>query len=213
MGKGMRTAVYIDGFNLYYGAVRKTSYKWLDLHRLCELVLPKSCQLTEIKYFTATVKSDDPEPNAHSRQKAYLKALTAHIPSLTIIQGHFLMVTAKGKPTDPALAAKYPVVEIVKPEEKGSDVNLAVQLLHDAWENRYDCAVVLSNDSDLAEAMRLARKDCGKTIGLMTPWRRRASKRLMQHSDFQRTIRKAAVARAQLPSPVPGTKIHKPPGW
>lgn len=48
-----------------------------------------------------------------------------------------------------------PVCRVWKNEEKGSDVNLAIHLLNDAWNNRFDVAVVVSNDSDLAEAMRL----------------------------------------------------------
>lgn len=53
------------------------------------------------------------------------------------------------------------MVNIIKTEEKGSDVNLAVHPLNDGWLDAYDCAVVVSNDSDLAEAMRLvkARKE------------------------------------------------------
>ena len=30
----MRTRVYVDAFNLYYGALRGTPYKWLDLDAL-----------------------------------------------------------------------------------------------------------------------------------------------------------------------------------
>tara|TARA_R110002072_G_scaffold29206_4_gene92759 strand:- start:564 stop:863 length:300 start_codon:yes stop_codon:yes gene_type:complete len=30
----MRTCVYVDGFNLYYGALKRTPYKWLDLAAL-----------------------------------------------------------------------------------------------------------------------------------------------------------------------------------
>lgn len=40
-------------------------------------------------------------------------------------------------------------VSVLKTEEKGSDVNLAVDLLHDCVQGLYDCVVVISNDSDL----------------------------------------------------------------
>ena len=36
----MRTSVYIDAFNLYYGAVKDTPYKWLDLQALCRVMIP-----------------------------------------------------------------------------------------------------------------------------------------------------------------------------
>ncbi|HVH69249.1 MAG TPA: hypothetical protein VM716_15380 [Gemmatimonadales bacterium] len=37
----MKTYVYVDGFNLYYGAVKGTPFKWLDIRQLCQLLLPK----------------------------------------------------------------------------------------------------------------------------------------------------------------------------
>ncbi len=57
----MDTYVYIDGFNLYYGALKGTQYKWLNLQKLCELVLPNN-KIAYIKYYTARVKDrpDDP---------------------------------------------------------------------------------------------------------------------------------------------------------
>jgi len=48
----IRTNVYIDGFNFYYGALRKTPYRWVNVRKLCELLLPKNT-VCEIKYFTA----------------------------------------------------------------------------------------------------------------------------------------------------------------
>ena len=62
------------------------------------------------------------------------------------------------------------IVEVIKMEEKGSDVNLSVHLLNDAWKDRYDCAVLVTNDSDMAEAMRLVKKGFyNKKLGLITP--------------------------------------------
>ncbi len=50
-----RTIVYVDGFNLYYGSLRKTIYKWLDLRAFFSNLLGKQHNITEIKYFTAHV--------------------------------------------------------------------------------------------------------------------------------------------------------------
>ena len=57
----IKTSVYVDGFNLYYGAVKDTSYKWLDISRMCQLLLPKH-QITRIKYFTARVSARSGDP-------------------------------------------------------------------------------------------------------------------------------------------------------
>ena len=106
-----------------------------------------------------------------------------------------------------------PTVEVIRTEEKGSDVNLAVHLLNDSWLDAYDCAAVVSNDSDLAEAMRLVRHHHGKPIGLITPGTGRPSRQLLIHADFSRHIRPHALRRSQLPDPIPGTTIRKPPRW
>ena len=55
------TYVYVDGFNLYYGAVKDKPYRWLNIRRLCELLLPHHTIQT-IKYFKGTIKSDQPLP-------------------------------------------------------------------------------------------------------------------------------------------------------
>lgn len=133
-----------------------------------------------------------------------------YIPELSILYGHFLETKLLCRPVNP----KYgKLIEVFRTEEKGSDVNLAVHLVNDANNDIYDCAIVISNDSDLAEAMRIVKHECGKVVDLFTPWRRRGSKHLMQYSSFQRTVRKTSLAKSQLPNPIPGTRIHKPKEW
>jgi uncharacterized LabA/DUF88 family protein len=208
-----RTAAYIDGFNLYYGALRGTPYKWLDLHRMCELVVPHGHQITLIKYFTAYVKPTPADPTVDRRQKSFLTALRAYRPAIERVFGRFTIGEATVEPLDPALPRR---VRGRKPSEKGTDVNLAVHLLHDAWHNRYDVALVVSNDTDLEEAIRLVRTDCGKKVGLVPPvcvGNRKVSDRLLRVTDFQRELRPATLAAAQLPNPIPGTRLHKPPTW
>ena len=50
----MKTNVYVDGFNLYYGAVKGTPFRWLDMAAMCRMLLPGD-QINRIKYFTALV--------------------------------------------------------------------------------------------------------------------------------------------------------------
>ncbi len=92
-------------------------------------------------------------------------------------------------------------------------MNLAVHLLNDAWLDNYNCAIIVSNDSDLAEALRLIKKQNNKLIGLIIPGKTHPSKELMQYADFIKRIRKGILAKSQLPSPIPGTNIHKPNQW
>ena len=69
---GQRTSVYVDGFNLYYGAVRRTPYKWLNLRRLCELLLPQN-DVTAIRYFTALVTGPPNDPTKPQRQQTFIR--------------------------------------------------------------------------------------------------------------------------------------------
>ncbi|MGH9838633.1 MAG: hypothetical protein ACREEM_07610 [Blastocatellia bacterium] len=83
----MKTNIYIDGFNFYYGAVRKTPYKWLDLSKMCRLLLPNH-QINKIKYFTAEVHARPHNLQQPIRQQTYLRALRTTA-NLEIILGHF----------------------------------------------------------------------------------------------------------------------------
>jgi hypothetical protein len=62
----MLATVYVDAFNLYYGCLKSTPYRWLDLAKLCQLLLPKDT-IQAIKYFTALVSArpHDPQQPVH----------------------------------------------------------------------------------------------------------------------------------------------------
>ena len=51
----MRTRVYVDGFKLYYGAVKGTPFKWLDPVKLAYRILPSGHRIDKLHYFTARV--------------------------------------------------------------------------------------------------------------------------------------------------------------
>ena len=89
----MKTIVYVDGYNLYYGLLRKSSYKWLDLYKLFQdNLLNQSVEVVEVRYYTAPVlgkMSDDPASG--QRQRTYLQALRKMPPNRTrIIEGKLL---------------------------------------------------------------------------------------------------------------------------
>ena len=207
----MRTYIYVDGFNLYYRSLKQTPFKWLDLSGLFRTVLQSRHDILKIKFFTARVSSRPNDLSKPQRQDTYLRALERHCPEVEVYFGHFL--THKVQAVLAGSGNRRRLVDVVRTEEKGSDVNLAVHLLNDAWLNNYDCAVLVTNDSDIAEALRLVRKHKRKLIGLITPGTSRTSKELRTHADFLRRIRTSALKRNQLPSPIPGTSITKPANW
>lgn len=84
----MKTIVYVDGFNLYYGSLRKTRYRWLNLETLCHNLMPKD-NIVRIRYFTSLIKSNPHDPDQLRRQQIYLRALCT-LPIVTIHYGSFL---------------------------------------------------------------------------------------------------------------------------
>ena len=201
-----RTFVYIDGFNLYYGCLNGTPYKWLDLAKLCQALLP-SDNVIAIKYFTAKVAGRPSDPDAPIHQELYLRALGT-LPNVTITYGQFLthkvyMPISGSNPT------RWAYVD--KTEEKGSDVNLATYLLHDGFTGMYDIAVIISNDSDLREAVRVVREVLQKPVGIINPHSRH-SKELQEFATFKKRIRERHLAASQFPDELTdgnGT-FHKP---
>ena len=207
----MRTVVYIDGFNLYYGCLKGTPYKWVNLKELCKNILGEQNNIVTIKYFTAIVKPTQDNPSVAQRQQAYLRALEKYIPEIKIHYGHFLRHRVRMANVSPPPKT----LEVFKTEEKGSDVNLATQLLNDAWLNNFDCAVVISNDSDMAESMRLIKvHHPQKVIGLITPGKKiRTSEQLRKHANFVRKITNTILKKSLLPDPIPNTNLRKPSDW
>lgn len=207
----MRTYVYIDGFNLYYQALKGSPWKWLDLLTLCQAVVQPFHDILKIKYFTARLSATPNNPSKPQRQDSYLRAIQYYRPEVEIYFGHFLSHPVKMPLANPMKRQR--MVNVIKTEEKGSDVNLAAHLLNDAWLNVYDCAIVVTNDSDIAESMRLVKAYHNKRIGLVTPGSGHPSRQLLVHADFSRHIRESALESSQLPNPIPGTRLHKPDYW
>lgn len=206
----MRTVVYVDGFNLYYGALKGTSYKWLDLRAYFQRALPTGHTLVQIKYYTARVTALPHDLDAPSRQEVYLRALRAHCAgTLAITEGHFSV-----KPVRLPLASQpATIVEVIKCEEKGSDVNLAVDLVNDEWLKKFDCAAVVSNDADLERALKIVKQHRKLKVLLYTPGSpmRKPLSALSRWSHKQLPILPSDLAASQLPTIVGGVK--KPSRW
>lgn len=98
-------------------------------------------------------------------------------------------------------------------EEKGSDVNLAVRLLDDAWQELFDAALVISNDTDLVTPIRMVTTERNKTVIVACPGRWHVAPKLKAVASRARHIRLAMLKSAQFPDPIPGTTISKPTNW
>jgi uncharacterized LabA/DUF88 family protein len=211
-GDEMRTCIYVDGFNLYFGALKNTSHKWLDIKTLCKNLLQSHNQIIEIKYFTAHVSGTQHDPGKPIHQQLYIRALKHTTPEIKVILGQFTTHKVVKKLVTPINGIKR--AEVYETTEKGSDVNLAVHLLNDAWLDMFDCAVVISGDSDLAESINLVKSyHKQKIVGVLSPGKRSMSKELIKSSDFIKAISTLALTQSQFPSTIPGTTITKPKDW
>ena len=254
----MRTRIYVDGFNLYYGALKGTPFKWLNLVELARQLLPAGHAVDQLNYYTARV-SGVSDPQAPARQHAYLRALRT-LPEVTLHFGSFLAKTAWRPLTNLPVAGKsiatpipvtlpaghhpveasgtlavgsYPpkgtrrkrrhnttaplsdavIAEVHTMEEKGSDVNLAVHLLNDAWRELFDAAVVISNDTDLVTPIRMVSTERRKPVFVVCPGRWQIAPKLAGVASHVRHIRPALLKAAQFPDRLPGTNISKPQNW
>lgn len=219
----MKTIVYVDGFNLYYRLLKgKTGVKWLDLEALIRKYLAPQADLLKIRYYTAPVNAKG-DPQAPEDQQAYLNALRSR-PLVEIINGRFLTSKKWAGLVHPpeyrprvTMLEPYPdVVRIYNTEEKGSDVNLGVHLVQDAYLDRFDQAIILTNDTDLLEPMRIVIEDVGKRVGLYAPVRSPA-KSLKDIASFVYHISLADARACQFPEKVPfgkkGKTAVRPSDW
>lgn len=209
----LRTYVYVDGFNLYYRALRKTPYKWLNPVALAEALLGPGHEVSCLRYFTAPV-SGKIDPGQPIRQQRYLQAL-ASLPAISIHLGNFL-TTRKVRPLIDPPADGPTHVAIWNTEEKGSDVNLATYLIHDAWRGLFDEAVVLSQDTDLVEPVRIVRDELKKPVGVIV-LDGRAPGKLASFGSYTRHLTQKELASAQFPEHVSfgrkGKVVSRPPEW
>jgi hypothetical protein len=210
----MRTNVYVDGFNLYYGCLKGTPYKWLDLDALARRVLPRD-EIHRIRYFTARIAPKPDNRDAPNRQDFYLRAL-AITPGLSIHLGRFQRKNARMRLAHPP-ANGPATVEVIKIEEKGSDVNLATYLVADAFRGDAEASVVVSNDADLAEPVRLVCHELGRPVGIINPHRpyRRSVDLENARPTFFKQIRTSALRRSQLPDKLKDDQgeIRRPKEW
>jgi uncharacterized LabA/DUF88 family protein len=209
----MRVFVYVDGFNLYYRALRGTDVKWLNIRKLAESLLDPADEVEIIRYFTARVSPRAGDPDAPRRQQIFFSAL-ATIPGFRFHYGRFLP-KQKWRPIVHPSWAPAVKVEIHDTEEKGSDVNLASHLLNDAHHGRFDGALVMSQDTDLCEPIRMV-KEMGRPIGIAWLDGKQPSQRLVRASSFVRHVTYNRLKAAQFPPKIMGRRglyIEPPQSW
>jgi len=205
-----KTIVYIDGFNLYYGCVKGTADRWLNLQLFFER-LRQDDDIIKVKYFTALV--DGP---GKSRQADYIRALETQT-KMEIILGRFKNKTLQCRVSECTLGGRR---SYSAKEEKRTDVSIAISIVSDAYEDLADRFVVVSGDSDLVPPVHLVKtKFPKKEMVVYIPSRsanRGAATELRSAADKSRTLPLDLLKKCQFPASIPdsfGNVIKKPEGW
>jgi len=201
-----RVIVYIDGFNLYYGLKERgwKRYYWLDLRELSRAMCKQYMELSVTKYFTSIISRTD--PGKENRQKVYLEALQT-LPYFRIYYGHFLPKTIQCRSCGDCWQTY---------EEKMTDVCIGTELLTDAFQDRFDIAIVVSGDSDLSPPIEAVRKhfpDKRIIVGFPPS---RTSMKLRKTANGFFNIGEKKLKRSMLPDKVikaDGHTLHRPEEW
>jgi len=212
-----RVIAYVDGFNLYFG-LRDSGYQryyWLNIATMVQKLLRPYQRLVKTKYFTARISGPDPKVSPQlagnieakrQRQKTFLEVL-ATLKNFEIYYGHYL-----GKVVEcHSCGRTWP-----DNEEKMTDVNIATELLTDAFEDRFDTALLISGDSDFVPAIRALKRLFPQKLVVVFFPPSRFSAQLKNAVDIQFTIGRRTLAKSQFPDKVAKTDGHileRPREW
>lgn len=235
----LRTRIYIDGYNFYYGCLRGTPHKWLDLLPLFENhILPSALvkdgdgQIRQsvllptpsIKFFTAKIiESVARATDSVSSQARYHTALRKlYDGRIELVEGYYAVNKMKVKVVDADEPNRPPrecqEVQAWKVEEKQSDVDLALQVYHDAFTGQIDHAVIVTHGTDIAPALAMIRAHTQVLMGVVVPTTdhtRPPNTDLVKLAHWtRRHINASELAACQLPRVIPGKRpTIKPDSW
>lgn len=200
-----RIIAYIDGFNLYFG-LKDSGYRryyWLNLQRMAETFMRAGGRLIMTKYFTARISHPE---SKRKRQANYLEALDT-LSDFTIYYGHYL---------DKKIACWKCKNEWLSHEEKMTDVNIATELLRDAFCDNFDTAFLFTADSDLVPPINVIRElfPEKRIVAIFPP--KRFSSHLKRAAHGQLSIGRGCLKKCQFPQQVQKTDgfiLHRPKEW
>lgn len=201
-----RISFFIDGFNVYHSLIYKrkyVKYLWLDCCALAQRYARKmKGSVADVFYFSALAYWDQVKVQRHL---LFIDALKSR--GIKVVMGNF-----KEKDRFCNNCRRF----VMQREEKQTDVNIALHLLNEAYNDSYDTAMIMTNDTDLIPAIKMLRHVFPqKKVGVLFPINRR-SHELIQTCNFIRYTKKADFSQCQFPDPhvLPsGRTINKPTEW
>lgn len=212
-----RVIAYVDGFNLYFGLrdCKLQKSLWLNVRSLMSNILQRDQRLTCTKYFTSRLSGPTPGDRSKAarrlaekrkRQLTYLEALDT-LENLSTFYGHYLDKPMKCF----ACGGTW-----LSHEEKMTDVNIATEMLTDAFEDRFDTAVLVSADSDLVSPIKAVRRLFPEKRVVVAFPPGRASVELRKVASAWLTIGRRKIRKSQFPDRVvkpDGYVLERPADW
>jgi len=200
-----RVSFFIDGFNFYHSLKadpKYNKYLWLDYKRFLENYVRKKDVLADIYYFSAYAHWDQIRVKRHK-----MLVDTWRNTGIIPVMGDF-----KEKDRFCNNCRTY----FKSHEEKQTDVNIAIYIIKEAFEDSYDTAILVTNDTDLVPAIRMLKNTFPrKRIGVLFPIDRWSSE-LSQECHFWRKTKRKQLSRSQLPETVilpSGITFQRPQSW
>jgi uncharacterized LabA/DUF88 family protein len=201
----LKVSAFIDGFNMYHALQEQgcRTLKWLNYHALAEAFISKSRERIEkVFYFTAIVPWDSQKG---ARHKLFIRALECY--GVEVVFGKFKEVTRKCR----ECGKSYKTFE-----EKETDVNIAVTMLSEAINDRFDKALLLSGDSDMIAGVKMLKSLAPhKHVQAIIPFGRSALD-LVNNCHSAAKIKRHHLVNNQLPDPVQllnGVVLRRPAEW
>jgi hypothetical protein len=208
-----RAALYIDGFNLYHAIddLQQPFLKWSNYWRLGEIIIPKVSEvLVKVVYCTAYYPSD---PSKKWRHQQVINAQKIH--GVSVELGHYTHEIMNCRSCNHSWS---------KPTEKEGDINVAINLIKDAFKNEFDHAYLLTSDSDQAATARMfVREFPEKLLTTVAPPGRNFSAHIQAITERRRIalsvdhIEKCVMRNIEI-NPAGGSarrpaEYDPPPGW
>jgi uncharacterized LabA/DUF88 family protein len=201
--KKERVIVYIDGFNLYFGMTSKyKNTKWLDIVSLANDLLKPTQELVEVRYYTAMISNNPPKVK---RQVKYVD----------VVRNSGAIISKGQYKKKPKFCRKCKSSWLTH-EEKMTDVNISVDLLVHAMEDRYDAAMLISGDSDLVPPIKAIHKSFPKKRVFVAFPPNRANMEVRKVAKGSFTIGRKTLLDNQFDNDITlknGTILSKPNNW
>lgn len=200
-----RVIIYVDGFNLYFGLTSKgwRRYYWLNIQMLAQNLLKPNQRLFLTKYFTARIAGP---PDKEKRQSTYIEALET-LSEFQISYGKYQL--------NPRQCSQCGFQDEV-PNEKMTDVNIAVEILKDAYQDEFDVALLISVDSDLVPPVKTGRELFPNKLVVVASPPGRYSISLAKSASKSFVINRRNIAKSLLPQEIEkadGYILRCPPLW